>query len=309
MHVYVALAEEEWESVILYVERSGEMEKMIWNKKLALKEFDFSALELTQIRGLYSVVENKISTSDKQQKQICSSSECKRIAPVKSSESWLPEWVIFGGEEINWVRFLQAGLSSKDWPHVLTAVFQMCQLLLISSYKFKLTVDIASFQVFGVEYHLLNDAVLGTWSVAGDQLFGDLFERTFQPLPLPLSLFHSPAQKILWAFYRYKWSLNHSFISRNVILYACHQWQSKGISINFSYISKTKFFSSHQKHLKQEMHVMVLYTEHELKMNSLQCRQTFKHRIGKHHVQSSQQNDGLNAQKVAFSSLSSPSIV
>jgi len=46
-------------------------------------------------------------------------------------------------------------------------------------------VDIASFQVFGVECHLLNGIVLGTENVASDQLFGDSFERMIQPLPLP----------------------------------------------------------------------------------------------------------------------------
>lgn len=35
------------------------------------------------------------------------------------------------------------------------------------------------------------------------------------------------------------------------------------------------------------MHAKVPYTEHKLKMNDLQSRQTFKHRIGKHDVQKS----------------------
>lgn len=54
-------------------------------------------------------------------------------------------------------------------------------------------------------------------------------------------LSHSPTWKSLWEFYGYKWSSNHSFISRGGIVYANHQWQIKNIDLFYN--RKSKFFS------------------------------------------------------------------
>lgn len=56
------------------------------------------------------------------------------------------------------------------------------------------------------------------------------------------------------------------------------------------------------------MHMMVSYTEPKDECLTVQA-EIFRHRIDKNHVESSQQNGGLNAQKVDFHGLLSSSTV
>lgn len=141
-------------------------------------------LELTQVRGQYFVIEKK---------SVLVTSSRSVFVPCRVPTNCISEvlWELtskpsdLGGEEISWITLHQAGFGSEDWPRILTTVFWMCWLLLNSGYEFKWTVDIASFWVFRVEFHLFNYVVLSTQRVAGDQLFEDSFERKIQPLPRP----------------------------------------------------------------------------------------------------------------------------